>query len=221
MRSKIVSATEAVALVQNGDTLCCSGFGSNGVPVALILALEARFLQTRSPAGLTLLFGGGPGDGAEAGVNHLAHEGLLARVIGGHYGLVPKIGRMALQGQVEAWNLPLGVISHLYRDIACGLPGTVSRVGLGTFVDPRLEGCKIGPKTKDELVEVVQRRRPAEAVIVADADEPGRRGADNLASVLLAYCPVVRVVVLSMVVIVIVLNLIIDVLYTVLDPRVR
>ena len=155
MRKKVVSADEAVAIVRDGDTLCCSGFGSNGVPVELILALEKRFVETQSPRELTLLFGGGPGDGAEGGVNHLAHEGMLKRVIGGHYGLVPKIGRLALESKVEAYNLPLGVISHLYRDIACGLPGTVSKVGLGTFVDPRVEGGKIGSRTVEELVEVV------------------------------------------------------------------
>lgn len=155
MRRKVVSATEAIAIVREGDTLCCSGFGSNGVPVELILALEKRFLETGSPKNLTLLFGGGPGDGATGGLNRLAHEGLLKRVIGGHYGLVPQIGKLALESKVEAYNLPLGVISHLYRDIACGLPGTASKVGLGTFVDPRLEGGKIGNKTSEDLVQVI------------------------------------------------------------------
>src|ERR1700751_2981881 len=103
MKRKLVSAAEAVAIVREGDTLCCSGFGSNGVPVELVLALEKRFLETGGPRKLTLLFGGGPGDGADGGVNHLAHEGLLERVIGGHYGLVPKIGRLALEGKVEAY----------------------------------------------------------------------------------------------------------------------
>jgi len=155
MRKKVVSAAEAIAIVRDGDTLCCSGFGSNGVPVELILALEQRFLETAAPSNLTLLFGGGPGDGASAGLNHLAHEGMLKRVIGGHYGLVPQIGKLALQSKIEAYNLPLGVISHLYRDIACGLPGTASKVGLGTFVDPRLEGGKIGSKTIEDIVEVI------------------------------------------------------------------
>lgn len=156
MRKKVVSAAEAIAILRNGDTLCCSGFGSNGVPVELILALEKSFLETGAPNNLTLLFGGGPGDGASGGANHLAHEGMLKRVVGGHYGLVPKIGKLALDSKIEAYNLPLGVISHMYRDIACGLPGTASKVGLGTFVDPRLEGGKIGSKTRDDIVEVIQ-----------------------------------------------------------------
>jgi propionate CoA-transferase len=155
MRKKVVSATEAIAILRDGDTLCCAGFGSNGVPVELILALEKRFLETATPRNLTLLFGGGPGDGGTGGVNHLAHEGMLKRVIGGHYGLVPQIGKLALESKVEAYNLPLGVISHLFRDIACGLPGTASKVGLGTFVDPRLEGGKIGTKTTEDLVSVI------------------------------------------------------------------
>jgi len=156
MRKKVVSPGEAVAIIRDGDTLCCSGFGSNGVPVELVLALEKRFLETGTPRDLTLLFGGGPGDGADGGANHLGHEGLLSRVIGGHYGLVPKIGKLALENKVDAWNLPLGVISHLYRDTACGLPGSISRVGLGTFVDPRNGGGRINSRTKEELVKLIQ-----------------------------------------------------------------
>src|SRR4029453_18975916 len=117
--------------------------------------VERRFGATGAPTNLTLLFGGGPGDGAEGGVNHLAHEGMLKRVIGGHYGPVPKIGKLALDSRVEAYHLPPGVISHLYPDIACGLPGSLSKVGLGTFVDPRVEGGKIGSRKTEDLVEVV------------------------------------------------------------------
>jgi len=156
MRKKVVSAAEAIAILHDGDTLCCAGFGSNGVPVELVKALEQRFLETGAPKNLTLLFGGGPGDGADGGANHLAHEGMLQRVIGGHYGLLPKIGRLALDGKVEAYNLPLGVISHMFRDIACGLPGTVSKVGLGTFVDPRQEGGKVNARTTEDLVSVIE-----------------------------------------------------------------
>jgi propionate CoA-transferase len=155
VKNKLVSADEAVAIVRSGDTLACSGFGANGTPEELIIALEARFLEGGEPRDLTLLFGGGPGDGKDQGVNRLAHEGLLERVIGGHYGLVPRIGELALKGAVHAYNLPLGTISHLYRDIAAGRPGNLSRVGLGTFVDPRLEGGKVNADTDEDLVEIV------------------------------------------------------------------
>lgn len=155
MRNKIVTAGEAIAIIRDGDTLCCSGFGSNGVPVELILALEKRFLETGSPHDLTLFFGGGPGDGNDGGINRLAHEKLLKCVIGGHYGLVPKIGQLALENKVDAYNLPLGVISHMYRDISCGLPATISKVGLHTFVDPRFDGGKINSRTKDDIVSLI------------------------------------------------------------------
>jgi propionate CoA-transferase len=156
MRNKIVTAAEAANIVRDGDTLACSGFGTNGVPEELCVALAQRFEATGAPANLTLLFGGGPGDGRDRGMNVLAKEGLLKRAIGGHYGLVPRVGELALANRIEAYNLPLGVISHLCRDIAAGLPGTLSKVGLGTFVDPRLEGGKVNRITTEDLVEVVR-----------------------------------------------------------------
>ncbi|MCX7252136.1 MAG: malonate decarboxylase subunit alpha [Burkholderiales bacterium] len=156
MKSKIVTAEQAIGLIHDGDTLVCSGFGVVGVPDELLLALQQRFESTQSPRELTLIFGGGPGDGKEQGINRIALDGLIQRAIGGHWGLVPKLGAMAMDNRIEAWNLPLGVISHLYRDIAAGLPGNVSRVGLGTFVDPRLQGGKVNARTTEELVSVIE-----------------------------------------------------------------
>lgn len=156
MKSKIVTAEQAIGLIHDGDTLVCSGFGVVGVPDELLLALQQRFESTQSPRELTLIFGGGPGDGKEQGINRIALDGLIQRAIGGHWGLVPKLGAMAMENRIEAWNLPLGVISHLYRDIAAGLPGNVSRVGLGTFVDPRLQGGKVNARTTEELVSVIE-----------------------------------------------------------------
>ena len=136
MRHKIVSAAEAAALVRSGDTIVTSGFVGIGTPDELLSALAVPHVTLR-------LWGAGQGDGHDRGLNRLGHEGLLKRVIGGHWGLIPKVARLAVEGKLEAYNLPQGVISHLYRDIAAGKPGHLSRVGLGTFVDPRLQGGKL------------------------------------------------------------------------------
>jgi len=151
---KVLSVADAVALVRDGDTVATTGYGGNGTPDQLVLQLERRFLDTGAPRGLTLVHAGGQGDGKERGLNHLGHEGLLQRVIGGYYGLAPRIERLALEGKIEAYNLPEGVIVHLYREIAARKPGVLSRVGLGTFVDPRVRGGKVNPATREDIVEV-------------------------------------------------------------------
>jgi propionate CoA-transferase len=154
LTNKIVSADEAVAVLQDGDTVAIQGFVGIGVPDELILALERRFLKTDHPRGLTLLLSAAPGDGKELGVNRLAYDGLFKRVIGSHYSLIPRLAEMAVAGKFEAYNLPLGTICHLFRDIAARRPGNFSKVGLRTFIDPRIQGGKINDITTEDLVEL-------------------------------------------------------------------
>lgn len=156
IRDKVVTAEEAIRLIRSGDYLMVEGFAGQGFAEDLVLALEKRFLATGEPRDLSLVFTVAQGDRGDRGFVHLCHDGLLKRSLGGHYGMAPALQKLAVSGQIEAYNLPQGVLAQLIRDTGAGKPGLLTRVGLGTFADPRLGGGKVNDITTEDRVQVME-----------------------------------------------------------------
>lgn len=155
--AKVITADAAAAKIAPGATVAIQGAGGGtGEPTRLLEAIRHRFDREGGPANLTLLHATGLGDKDRIGTDLLACEGLVRRDIAGHLGMAPRMAALIQQNKVEGYNLPQGVISHLFRATAARQPGVLTKVGLETFVDPRLEGGRVNAIAKEELVRRVE-----------------------------------------------------------------
>ncbi|WP_418746820.1 acyl CoA:acetate/3-ketoacid CoA transferase [Frisingicoccus sp.] len=153
---KIITAAEAAAQVPDGAVINTEGFVQAGLSETLNRALEQRFLETGHPKDLTIFTVAGQGAGVGTGSDHFAHEGMVKRLIAGHYNLAPTLRTMAIEGKIEAYNLPQGTMAQMIRDAAGKRVGTITHVGLNTYVDPRIEGAKVNSKTTEDIVKLIE-----------------------------------------------------------------
>jgi len=152
----VLEPEDVVASVPDGATVALTGSGVFLEADALFAVLERSFLDTGRPRDLTLVHALGIGDGARSGLNRFAHEGMVARVIGGHWSWSPAMQRLAREERLAAYSFPAGVISTLLREIGAGRPGVITRIGLGTFADPRHGGGRCNERATETLVERVE-----------------------------------------------------------------
>ena len=154
--SKIMSAAEAVGLIRDNDTVAVSSAGAVCYPDYVVKALEERFLDTGHPAKLTLYAGCGHGNPVRyGGDDRFGHPGFLQRFIGSHPDVVPKMRKFIDDNEIEGYSFPQGVINQLYRCSAAKQPGLLTKIGIGTYVDPRQDGGKLNSVTKKDLVSLV------------------------------------------------------------------
>ena len=156
---KIITAREAAHLIPDGCVLATDGFMGIMVAEEIYTELDHRIQEEGSPKNLTIFHISGQGDSAtDFGLNHFAADGVIKRIIGAHWNIIPGVRDLISANKIEAVNLPQGTICHMIRDIAAKRPGTITRVGLKTYVDPRIEGGKVNDLTKassDEFVELI------------------------------------------------------------------
>jgi len=156
---RILSSSDLLATISSlkeGATVAISGAGGGLVePETVLEHFERSFLSTGKPQNLTLVHALGMGNRVEKGTNRFAYEGMVKRVIGGHWIWSPRMLRLAQENKIEAYCLPSGAITNLFREIGAKRPGLFTHVGLGTFVDPRQSGGRCNSITTEEIVELV------------------------------------------------------------------
>ena len=152
-----MTAKEAVKLIPCGATVAISGFVGMGHPEEISKAVEESFLTSGVPNHLTLTYGASQNDGkSNWGLNRWCKEGLISRIIAGHFNLQPDMIQLINQEKVEAYAVPQGVMMHLYRAIGGKKPGVITPVGLKTFADPRETGGRMNKRSQTEIVKLIE-----------------------------------------------------------------
>lgn len=154
--AEVITADQAALLIRDGDTIALSGFGLACVNEEALIAVERRFLAQAQPRHLTVVHATAVGNRRDKGLSHWGHEGLIKRWIGGITISAPRLASLIENDKCEAYNLPQGVIAQLFREIAARRPGIITKIGLRTFVDPRIEGGRMSPSTTEDLVQVIE-----------------------------------------------------------------
>lgn len=153
---KIISADEAALLIKDGSTIALSGSASTSLVADRVLrAMEERYLSAGSPRDLTVFHPQGMGDKDTQGMSRFAHKGMCRRVIGGHWGMSPAMGKLAMEEEMEAYNMPQGVMAQMVRAMAAKGPGVITKIGLDTYIDPRQSGGKMNESAKEDLIELM------------------------------------------------------------------
>lgn len=191
MKKPIITADKAISLIRNGDTIAIEGSGGGiGEPELMLRTLKDHFNQTGYPQDLTIIHSTGMGDRGEKGLSLIALEGMIRRVIGGHFGQSPAMAKLVEENKIEAYNFPIGVICQLYREIAAKRPGVITHIGMHTFIDPRQQGGKLNEITEEDLIEIIHlsgkeylfyRSFPINIAIIraSTADEEGYLSVEN------------------------------------------
>lgn len=159
MRSKVIDAANAAELIGDGDVVSVSSSSGLGCPDAVLAAIGARYAQQGHPRSLTMLHPIAAGDmyGIK-GIDHLAQPGLIATVLAGSYPSgpsslpMPAIWRMVTENRLRAYNVPSGILFDMHRDAAAKRPGVLTKVGLGTFVDPDQQGCAMNAAAQEHPI---------------------------------------------------------------------
>ena len=150
---RIISAREAVGFIKDGDCIAINSFLALSNPEALHDALYERYAETGSPKELRLFCAAGFGAWDENRyADRYIKAGAVREIVAGHYSSMPAAIQKALAGEIEAYCLPLGVLSRTVRAAAAGRDWILSEVGVGIYCDPRIDTCALNDRSAKELV---------------------------------------------------------------------
>lgn len=151
-----MDVSEALNLIKDGDTVAIAAASLIGYPEYVVRSLEERYKETKSPRGLTLVAANGHGIHDHRGDSRFGYPGFLKRIICTHPDTIPPVRKMIEANEIEGYTIPQGILNQLYRCIASKQAGVLSKIGMGTYIDPRQDGGKLNSLAKEAMVELIE-----------------------------------------------------------------
>ena len=151
--NKLLSVDEFKQSIRTAKNIAVTGFRWTGTPQLLLKSIRDIFDVSGEPNNITIIF---TSSATDPGIDHLAHPDLLLCSYGSYYGSIPKVRNLVEKNLIQGYSLPQGQLSLLFREIARGSPGLITKVGMNTYVDPLLNGGRLNKKTKKEVVKRIK-----------------------------------------------------------------
>ena len=193
MMNKVTESVSIFSQIKDNCVIAISGFNLATTPEYLILELYRHYNEFGHPKNMFIVSDALPAvpnralDSIAETIYKDENQEFLRGMLMPFLGFSPWLQRLVIDDRIEFYGWPIGITAYWFREVASGRPGLITKIGIGTFLDPRKEGgalnematrkmsCKINIiNIENEDYLLYQAPKPDYALIRATtADESG------------------------------------------------
>jgi propionate CoA-transferase len=157
MFSKVVNVSTSISHIKNNSVIAISGFNMATTPEYLILELYKSYSRIGSPKNLFIISDALPAvpgralDNVAQSLYQDPNQQFLKGALMPFLGFSPWLQKLVSEDRIECYGWPIGITAYWFREISSGRPGLLTKIGVDTFLDPRMEGAALNERGKNKM----------------------------------------------------------------------